>query len=151
VFWNEIGAYPTNAFFEIHPNQKTNSKVLCAILNSSFTALMVEFSGRYIENRDKTISNQIMVFEVQGLPMINPSKIHKNERALLENSIEKLMKKPIGLRALFESKDIRDKEELDRVIFCDIMGLSENEMKEAREQLADIVRRRIERHLVSKK
>ncbi|MDH5374332.1 MAG: N-6 DNA methylase [Candidatus Bathyarchaeota archaeon] len=149
VFWNEIGAYPTNAFFEIHPSQKANSKILCAVLNSSFTALMTEFSGRYIENRDKTISNQIMVFEVQGLPVIDPCKIHKNERTSLENSIEKLMKRQIGFRALFDTKDIKDKEELDRIVFCNILGLSEDDMKETREQLAKIVQRRIERHLVS--
>lgn len=151
VFWNDIGAYPTNAFFEIHPNQKTSSKALCAILNSSFTALMAEFSGRYIENRDKTISNQIMVFEVQGLPVIDPTKISENQRAALENSVGKLMKTPIGLRALFEPKDMKDKEELDKVVFCDILGLSENDMREARDQLADIVKRRIERTLISKK
>jgi type I restriction-modification system DNA methylase subunit len=151
VFWNRIGTYPTNAFFEIHPYVKSHSKVLCALLNSTFAAFMVEFSGRYIENRDKTISNQIMVFEVQGLPVIDPSKLKKEQRASLENSIDKLMNKSIGLRALYESKDMKAKEELDKTVFCDILGLSEDEMKEAREKLAEIVRRRIERPLAPKK
>jgi len=151
VFWNKIGAHPTNAFFEIHPNQEAYSKVICALLNSTFTSLMVEFSGRYIENRDKTISNQIMVFEVQGLPIINPSQIDSRQRASLENLIEKLMNKTIGLRALYDPKEMKEKEELDKIVFCDILGLSEDEMKEAREELAEIVRRRIERPLISKK
>lgn len=151
VFWNRIGAYPTNAYFEIHPNQKKYAKALCALLNSTFSALMVEFSGRYIENRDKTISNQIMVFEVQGLPIINPSKIDNVDRANLEDSLEKLMDKSIGLRALYDPVDMKEKEQLDRIVFCDILGLSESEMKEAREGLGEIVRRRIERPLISTK
>jgi len=145
VFWNGIGAYPTNAFFEIHPEQKSHAKALCALLNSTFVALMVEFSGRYIENRDRTISNQIMVFEVQGLPVIKPSKIDSTHRAALENSLDELMDKSIGLRALYDPVDMKEKEQLDRIVFCDILGLSENEMKEAREGLAQIVKHRIER------
>jgi type I restriction-modification system DNA methylase subunit len=147
VFWNGIGAYPTNAFFEIHPNQKSHDRAICALLNSTFAALMAEFSGRYIENRDKTISNQIMVFEVQGLPIVNPSKIGKPMLATLESSLEKLIDKSIGLRALYDPADMKEKEELDRVVFCDILGLSENEMQEARQELAKIVRSRIERGL----
>ena len=145
VFWNGIGTYPTNAFFEIHPKQKSHAKALCALLNSTFVALMVEFSGRYIENRDRTISNQIMVFEVQGLPVIKPSKIDSAHRAALENSLDELMDKSIGLRALYDPVDMKEKEQLDRIVFCDILGLSENEMKEAREGLAQIVKHRIER------
>jgi len=151
VFWNEIGAYPTNAFFEIHSNEKSYTKVLCALLNSTFTALMVEFSGRYIENRDKTISNQIMVFEVQGLPVINPSKIDSVQCASLEKLLSELMNKSIGFRALYDPVDMKEKEQLDKIVFCDILGLSESEMKEAREELAEIVRHRIERPLISKK
>jgi hypothetical protein len=145
VFWNRIGGYPTNAFFEIHPDQKTYSKSLCALLNSTFSALMVEFSGRYMENRDRTISNQIMVFEVQDLPVIDPSKLDPEQRVLLEKTIEDLMRTPIGLRALYDPKDMKEKEELDRIVFCDILGLSIDEMKEVRQALAGIVKDRIER------
>ncbi len=151
VFWNGIRAYPTNAFFEIHPNQKSHAKAICALLNSTFSALMVEFSGRYIENRDKTISNQIMVFEVQGLPIVNPTKIDKAHLGVLEASLERLMDRSIGLRSLYDPVDMKEKEQLDRVVFCDILGLSEDEMKEAREGLAKIVRNRIERPLTQTK
>ena len=145
VFWNQINAFPTNAFFEIRPRIRTDDKVMCALLNSSFTAFMVEFSGRYIENRDATISNQIMVYEVGGLPVVDPSTITNNQRNALERELESLMNKDIGLRSLYDETEIVLREPLDRIVFCDILGLSVSEMKKARTALAEIVRSRIER------
>ncbi len=130
VFYNKIKAYPTNAFFEIHPYRKENTKVLAALLNSTLTALIAEFSGRYIENRDKTISNQIMVYEVSELPIIDPDKISDSLRTKLEAALDKISKTEIGLRALFDPKDITDKEELDTIIFSDILGMSKKQISQ---------------------
>jgi len=147
VFLNDVlkGYSTAGTLFEIHPHNPKEAKILCALLNSTLTAFMVEFSGRYIENRDKTISNQIKVYEIQNLHLINPTKLSSTIKNALETAFDKLAEKEIGLRALYDPKDMADKEELDKIVFCDILGFSENEMEEAREALAEIVRRRIER------
>lgn len=153
VFLNDVlrGYSTAGTLFEVHPHNTNDAKVLCALLNSTLSAFSVEFSGRYIENRDKTISNQIKVYEIQDLLLIDPAKLNSRMRNALETAFNKLARKEIGLRALYDPKDMKDKEELDRIVFCDILGISEEELKEARKALAEIVKRRIERFQVPKK
>lgn len=148
VFLNTARAYPTNAFFEINARRKNDVKVLCAILNSTYSALMVEFAGRYIENRDKTISNQIMVFEVGRLPVIDVAKVPERIKKLLIKQLYVISKKPMGLRSLYEPDGLKDRYELDKLVFCELLGMSEKQMNEAREGLAEIVKSRIERPLL---
>jgi len=152
VFFNDsIDAYATDSMVEVHPIRTEDAKVLCALLNSTLTAFLVEYSGRYIENRDRTISNQIKVFEIKRLPIIDPTRIGHDIRDKLEKALDKLIDKEIGLRALYDPRDMADKEELDRIVFCDILGLTDEEMKEARKGLAEIVRHRIERFQATQK
>jgi hypothetical protein len=149
VFHNNIKAIPTNAFFEIHPFKKKNAKILTAILNSTFTALIAEFSGRYIENRDKTISNQIMVYEVSNLPVIDLDLLSKDIKEKLEIALDKISSQELGLRSLYTENDMKVKEQLDTIIFCDIFGLPKKRMHEIRENLAETVKRRVERGKIS--
>jgi len=98
-----------------------------------------------MENRDKTISNQIMVYEVRDLQIIDPEKISDSVKQKLEHALANISKKEIGLRALFTLKDMKEKDELDKIIFCDILGMKIQEMKKIKLSLGKIVRERVER------
>lgn len=135
---------------EASKDYETVFQTHCAILNSTLQALFYEFAGRYIENRDKTISNEIKIYELKNIVTLDPSKLNQTQIKHLENSLDKLINKEIGLKSLYDPKDMMEREELDKIVFCDILGLSEAKMKEVREALAEMVRRRIERAQVKK-
>jgi hypothetical protein len=145
VFWNGINAQITNAHFGVTASRKKDAKVICAYLNSSLCALLTEYSGRYIENRDRTISNQIMVFEVEKIPVLDPSKLSEKNRVELESAFDELCQIPLGPHAMFNARDLGNKERLDQVVCCDILGLSKRDLSEIRSSLASIVKTRIDR------
>jgi hypothetical protein len=146
MFWNPKKFYGTDCLVEIHPRMKKHQKALCAILNSTLTALFIEFSGRYIENRDKTISNEVKIYELRKLPVLDPAALEKKDPALLhklEEAFDKLLDREV--KPVFDEVDFADRKELDRIVFKDILGLSKDEMKEVWESTGQLYRDRIER------
>jgi len=137
--------YATDCLDEINSINKKYNKALCAILNSTFQAIMYEFSGRNIENRDKTISNELKIYELKDILTLDIGKISNEDIIKLENALENIIDIEIGFKSLYTKEDMQDKEELDKVIFCKILGFSEKDMNEVKDSLAETVKRRIER------
>ncbi len=142
IFHNGGKSYSTDCFDEIYP-KKANSKTLCMILNSTFAALMMEFTGRYMENRDKTISNQIKVYELRELPVIDVRRLEKKTEDKLLAIFDRIADREIDI--LPEEIKNKDRKELDRVVFHDILGLSKQEAQELVEQTAKLFSNRIRR------
>lgn len=140
AFYNQIGLKPINSFYEIYPKEHVSPKALCALLNSTLSAFFTEFSGRYIENRDGTRSNQIMIYELSKLPIIDPEKVRSFNPAL-----EKLFDSILSIdQGPMSSSRIGDElRKLDKIVFCDILGLSEEEMESIRRNLAEIISERL--------
>lgn len=140
VFFNKIGVKPTNAFYEIYPKDSSDTKMLCALLNSTLSALFAEFSGRYIENRDGTRSNQLMIYEVSRIPIIDPEKAHYF-KPKIEKAFDDLVN--VKINPTFFADIHSALRKLDSIIFRDILGLSEDEMDDARKKLTEIINQRL--------
>ena len=146
MFWNPKKFFGTDCLDEIHPRIKKHQKALCAILNSTLTALFVEFSGRNIENRDKTISNEVKIYELRKLPVLDPAALEKKEPKLiqkLEDALDGLLDREV--KPVFDEVELADRRELDRIILKDILGLSKDEISEIWESTGQLYRDRIER------
>jgi len=143
VFWNEAQVHTTDSQAEFHPKDPTTAKALCAILNSTFMALVFEFAGRNIENRDKTISNQIKIDEFRSIPCIDLRKLNSKIIKKLERAFDNISNRDV--ETLDKEIQKPDRTDLDKIVFIDILGLKNNEMQEIREATAQLFMDRIQR------
>ena len=104
---------------------------------------MYEFSGRYIENRDKTISNEVKIYELKKVPTIDPNTLNHNIIEELEAAFDAISAREVKL--VQEEINMKDKQELDRILFVKLLGLTEKEMKDVQQATGELYRRRIER------
>ncbi len=141
VHYNQANAIATDCQAELHV--PIRAKALCGILSSTFTALSVEFSGRYIENRDRTLSNQLKIMDIKSVPVIDPRKIEEGIVSELEEAFDNLCHREV-LPAWDEvAQD--DRRRLDDIVFKDILGLTDEDADELREAYVNAVRYRIQR------
>jgi len=136
--WNKSNAFATHNFYEIWPNKK-DTLTLLGILNSSLTALFTELYGRTPLGAGAL---EIMVYEVENLPVLNPSKLSQKEKEKIEKAFLKLC------NIQKKSKDLEQKarKELDDTIF-DILGLDKKERQQVIDglnQLREMRKRRKE-------
>jgi hypothetical protein len=127
-------------FYNIIPKNPDDTLIILGILNSTFGMMMIEFGGRYIENRDGTISNQTRVYELKDLPIINPDKIPDNLKIQIRKTMQRLSSRKILV--VWDEINQPDRRELDQIIFEEILGLSREEHRELREILANITKSR---------
>jgi type I restriction enzyme M protein len=151
VFRNKGNFYSTDCLDEVNPYKEKHSEILAALMNSTFSALFYEFSGRYIENRDKTISNEIKIYELKKIPCINPDIVEKKFPTLiqeLENALQSIETQEV--KPLFEEITSPQRQKLDEIVFCKILGLTKTEMKEICNSAGALFKQRIERLSESK-
>ena len=143
VFFPDKKLLATDCLDEIDSHEPRLNKALCALMNSTFQALIYELNGRYVENRDKTISNEIKIYELEGMPVINPTALSPKTVAKLENAFDKLCKRDIGF--VWEEVVKVDRKRLDRIVFSDILKLSEKEADEIKEATSKLFKQRVTR------
>ena len=146
VFHNKKEFFATDCLDEIRPFLEKYSIALAALLNSTFAALFYEFSGRYIENRDKTISNEIKIYELREIPCIDPSILEKRFPEVISelgDALKTLEGKEV--KPLFEEIKSPQRQKLDEAVFCKILGLTKTEMKAICQNAGELFRQRIER------
>ena len=146
VFHNDKEFFATDCLDEIRPYQEKYSKALAALLNSTFEALFYEFSGRYIENRDKTISNEIKIYELRKMPCIDPAIIARKFHNILpelENALQSI--ESLEVKPLFEEIYLDQRKELDELVFCKILGMKKNEVAEICKIVGELFRDRVKR------
>ncbi|MEB3755803.1 MAG: N-6 DNA methylase [Desulfurococcales archaeon] len=118
-----------------------DKEVLAAILNSTITALFVELWGRVNLGQGAL---DVKVYEYSSLPVIDPRLIDNN----LKTKIKDLFRKLIQISAdsvVREMNENRIRRELDRLILCDILGLSPEDFSSLYNALADLITSRIKR------
>lgn len=143
----------SDRFYPIYiKNTIHSSKLICAILNSTLQALIVELSGRVVLGQG-ALDN--MTYEAAAMLVINPSKLTKHQIQKLEQSFDKICQREIG--SVFEEigansqeevsldKVKPDRRELDKIIMGEILGLNEKEQLEVYKAVIDLVKSRIER------
>jgi len=114
--------------------------MIAGILNSTFGTMMMEFGGRYLENRDGTISNSTRVYELKDLWIINPEKINTKQRQKIVNVVKRLGKREI--LKIWEEFRQSDRQELDSIIFKEILGITQVELNDLYSSLSLIIRNR---------
>ncbi len=133
---NKDNAFVDCNVYEITPKDKTKAKALCAILNSNLYALFAELNGQKGLGEG---ANAMMVYDVERMPVIDVSKLGKEQIKKLENAFMRLSRRDI--RTIPEEIASEDHQALDNVVF-DIFGLSRKERKEIYSALIDLVTER---------
>ena len=136
VPFNEAGAFVDCNVYEITPNDESQAKAMCAILNSNLYALFAELAGQKGLGEG---ANAIMVYDVERLPVIDVSKLDRQTVKALEKALDGLSRRDIG--TVLEEMEAADHMELDSIVF-DILGLTQKERKEVYAALKDLVTER---------
>jgi len=136
IAWNRTDALATDNFYEIRP-MSIEDTVLLGFLSSSVGELSFELIGRH-QGRGLL---QLMVYELQDTPMLNPTKLNRNEKERIKDAFLQLNND----QRKYQGK-IRDetKRELDNAVF-DALGLTEDERKQVYEGLESLRRMRLQR------
>ncbi|MFW9855367.1 MAG: class I SAM-dependent DNA methyltransferase [Candidatus Thorarchaeota archaeon] len=127
-------------FYNVFPQNPDEIPIILGILNSTFGMMMIEFGGRYIENRDGTISNQTRVYELKSLPMLNPNRILLEQKNKIRRILQRMSTRKI--LPIWDEMEQPDRLMLDKIIFEEILESSYNDMELLREMLANIARSR---------
>ena len=134
---NKAKAQADKAFYEVRPKNAKDINVFAAILNSSLTALLAELHGRFYGGGVL----ELEIYECKDLPVLNPEKIPKKERQIIEVAFSKVC----------EAQNKGDKKleqearmELDDAVF-DALKLKANERKQVYEGLEALRRMRLQR------
>ncbi len=127
-------------FYNLIPKETEDTEIINGLLNSTFGTMIMEFGGRYIENRDGTISNETRVSDLEEMWIINPEKITDDQRNKLIEITRKLGKREI--LKIWEEFEQSDRKKLDKLIFIDILGLNQLDINELYDSLSIIVKNR---------
>ena len=148
---NEADALADYDLHEIRPHVE-NPKLICAILNSTLTFLMSELNGRVNLGQG---SLKMQSHEIATIPIIDPEKLSQEVRAQLVSIIDEMKEreiedvfKEIGATNVCEvslNKIKPDRLKLDRILLCDLLRLSQNELIEMYRAIIDLVKTRIEK------
>ncbi|MBI4649284.1 MAG: hypothetical protein HY738_22475, partial [Bacteroidia bacterium] len=139
--------------YGITPRQKENIQLTGAILNSTYTRMMIEFTCRQLTGSQAIADIDVAVVEDLYIPDFK--KISEKEIERLETTYKKLCKtdclsifKELGARKPSEvslSKVKPDRRELDKIIMGEILGLTDEEQLEVYHAVVDLVSSRIEK------
>jgi tRNA G10 N-methylase Trm11 len=158
VPYSENAIISDRCFHRIIPFDTKNTKILGAILNSTFTIYFIELDGR------SNLGLGALKFEAtdaKKIFIINCNSIEKKTRKKLLISFNKLKNRKvesifdeIGAKLSTEvslTKVKPDRRELDKIIMSDILGLTDDEQLEVYSAVIDLVKSRIEKaHSVEK-
>jgi hypothetical protein len=154
IFWlNEVNSFIDARLYGIflYPNYSDKSRILSAILNSSFVPILVELWGRVNLGQGAL---DVKVYEYGNMPIIEPSiveshadKIYAILNEISRRKIESVFKE-IG--ALAPEEVSIDKVEpkrraLDKIIMENILGLTEEDQVKVYKAVIDLVKTRIEK------
>lgn len=139
--WNRAKTLTIHAFYEITPNDKTDTLTLLGILNSSLIALFEEIWGRKALGEGAI---RMMAHEWLSLPIPDPHKMSPRKKKKIEKSFLELA---TTIRKGEEAKAEQDaRVQLDDAVF-DALGISPKERRQvykAVKELKDRRKRRIE-------
>jgi len=137
VYLNEIGARAINSLFEVYPSPGLDPKLLCAVLNSILTSLMLELCGRLIENQDRTRSRQLMIYELKALPTIDFAGLSRDQKERITDEFEGKLLDEAKRQGSMEFPDT------ERILFCEVLGFSEDQFRQVYEAYDSILNERL--------
>ncbi|MDH5266451.1 MAG: N-6 DNA methylase [Candidatus Bathyarchaeota archaeon] len=137
--YNPRGAYVDQQLYDVTPHDKKIGKILCALLNSTLTALFSELHGRVTFGEGVL---WIATYEASRIPIVNPTKIDREMIKKVEQAVDNLCGRPI--KSIFEEVNMHDRRELDTLIF-NVIGLTKEEGEEVYKAVIDLVGSRIKK------
>jgi hypothetical protein len=144
------GKWADKRFFYIYLHKKIHKKQLLAYLNSTLISLFIEIDGIKNLGEGAIYTN---VYQLKKLNTIFDFNVLSNKKI---NPIIKNLKRR-NIKTIFEelnaikpdeiniNRIIKDRFDLDKIILCDILGLTEEEQLEVYKAVIDLVKSRIER------
>jgi len=139
AYYSEKPFYLDQQFYGIKSHGETDEKLLAAILNSSYYALMKILYGREMSGR----SIKAAVYEVAKFPVPDPKELSEEEEETLLEAFSQMIDKDMT-GAIYEQFDDPYRSRIDRALF-DILGLSEEEQNEVYESVERLTRQIRER------
>lgn len=116
VIWNEAMACANDQFYNVHPNEDVDEKVLCGVLNSRLVWMFYELQGRTVggEGMNRT---EIKGYEVDGLPIPDVRDMTEEEKQEIADAFDALVErhKEIGTEVDPEECD-EERDRLDRAV-----------------------------------
>ncbi len=139
AYYSEQPFYLDQQFYGIEPHSEIDEKLLAAILNSSYYALMKILYGREMSGR----SIKAAVYEVAKFPVPAPDKLDEQEKEQLLEAFDQ-MKNQDMTGAIYDQFDDPSRKRIDGALF-DILGLSEEEQNEVYDSVETLTRQIRER------
>lgn len=153
AFYNKPRFLADRRLFNIYPKTKdeTEVEVLCAILNSTITALFSEIYGKTVFGQGLLLAD---VYAVEKIPVLDPRTLDNDSKAKIKRAFEEISKRKVG--NVFEELGAKEDESvsldsvrpdrgnLDKIIF-EILGLSEEERLAVYRQVISLVKSRVKR------
>ena len=139
AYYSEQPFYLDQQFYGIEPHSGIDEKLLAAILNSSYYALMKILYGREMSGR----SIKAAVYEVAKFPVPDPGELDNEEKQQLLEAFDQIKEKDMT-DAIYDQFDDPSRERIDGALF-DILGLSEEEQNEVYESVETLTRQIRER------
>jgi len=142
VYWKRTSV-PLNAdriaidkqLYALIPEKNIDEFVLGGILNSDINALMRELHGRTVGGEGLN-RNQVMVWEANEMPVIDPRKLSKKEKERISDAFKKLIEE---CRCSNEKETVKLRHDLNLAVMSAI-GLEDrtNELEEEVQGLIEI-------------
>ena len=134
---NEAKLLADRSFYDISPNG-VDAKLLCALLNTTLTALFCENQGNAPGGSGAGV--QMPCVEVRRLPVFNPSRLSASQKTRLLAAFDEMCRRPIG--PIYDEVKQVDRQALDSVLF-EAIGLTAAESADLYTAVENLVRARL--------
>jgi len=150
VFYNPNRVFLNKNLYGIEPKNKSLSKTISLILNSTFYALFLEITSRQPGGGGGPLDIDVEISKNLQVPEINIlKKYRKKINRTLDNKRKiKSIFKELGAsspESVTLENVLPDRREIDKIIMGDILGLNDNEQLEVYKAVVDLVKSRIEK------
>lgn len=152
VFLN-TGVFEDKKLYGVLPKRLKDTKVLAALLNSTFSRFFIEYTCRQLTGAQAIADIDVVVVENLSIP--DPSKLTPEIHQSLRKSIDKFCMtscnsifSELGASSpeeVYLDKVKPDRRELDKIIMGDILGLTDEEQLEVYRAVVDLVSSRIKK------
>jgi hypothetical protein len=145
VFLND-DVYEDKKLYGITPFKPADTKLLAALLNSTLSRFLVEFSARQLTGAQAIADIDVTV--VESLWIINPAEIPESQSADLIAAFkaESLFREIAATPAEVSLDNIKpERRAIDRIIFADILRLNDEEQLDVYRAVVDVIKSRLDK------
>ncbi len=128
------------SFYDILPNNDVDTKLLCALLNSTIIALFCEIQGNAPGGSGAGV--QMTVREVRRIKIIDRRFITESQKEKILVAFEKMCQRPIG--PIYDDILNKDRMALDKIVL-EILELDSGVLNELYTAISELVKNRLKK------